>query len=153
MALIDDIPEPTRAHILALPIPTPDTAPFVAGPPLAARRIAMVTSAALHPSGEVPFLHGTTEFRELPSELPLSDIRMSHVSINFDRSGFQRDINVVYPMDRLRELAAAGEIGSVAATHYSVMGSTDPATMQDTVAALASRLVADRVEGVLFLPV
>ena len=51
---------------------------------------------------------------------------MSHVSINFDRAGFQRDLNVVYPVDRLRELVAEGVIGGMAETNFTVMGSTDP---------------------------
>jgi hypothetical protein len=42
---------------------------------------------------------------------------------------WQRDIKVIYPIDRLREFAAFGEIGGVADTHYTVMGSTDPAAM------------------------
>lgn len=44
---------------------------------------------------------------------------MSHVSTNFDRTGFQQDWNIVFPLDRLQELAAKGIIGSVAAYHYS----------------------------------
>ena len=51
---------------------------------------------------------------------------MSHISTNFDRTGFQQDINVVFPVDRLRELAARGTIGSVADFHYSFMGATAP---------------------------
>jgi D-proline reductase (dithiol) PrdB len=46
----------------------------------------------------------------LAGPLPAADTLMSHVSINFDRAGFQRDLNVVYPMDRMRELAPEGVI-------------------------------------------
>ena len=153
MARIDDIPQPTREHIIALDIPAPAERPFVTGRPLRERRVAMVSSAALHDRRELPFMHGSAEFRALPSSLSPADIRMSHVSINYDRSGFQRDINIAYPIDRLNELAADGTIGSVAATHYSVMGSTDPKTMGETVEALSVRLAADEVDAVLFLPV
>ena len=153
MARIDDIPAATREAVLALEIPTPVEQPFIAGGSLSERRVAIVSSAALHLRSELPFLPGSAEFRELPSATPAADIRMSHVSINFDRTGFQRDINVVYPIDRLSELAAEGLIGSVAATHYAVMGSTDPKTMSTTVEALVSRLKSDRVDAVLFLPV
>lgn len=153
MARIDDIPQPTRDAILALDIDTPESAPFVLGKPLAQRRIALISSAALHDRRELPFLPGSAEFRELPSSLAPADMRMSHVSINFDRSGFQRDINVVFPVDRLEELAAEGAVGSVAETHFSVMGSTDPKTMRETADALAARLKRDRVDAVLFLPV
>ncbi len=153
MARIEDIPEGTRAAILTLAIDEPETQPHVAGPPLADRRVAIVTSAALHDRREMPFLHGTPEFRELPSSLPTSDIRMSHVSINFDRAGFQRDINVAYPIDRLGELAAEGVIGSVAPTHYSVMGSTDPRTMDETANGIVDRLRQEGVDAVLLCPV
>ncbi len=153
MARIDDIPQPTREHIIALEIPSPGERPFVSGPALRQRRVAMVSSAALHDRRELPFLPGSAEYRALPSSLNPADIRMSHVSINYDRSGFQRDINIAYPIDRLNELAAEGVIGSVAATHYSVMGSTDPRTMGETVEALSGRLAADNVDAVLFLPV
>jgi D-proline reductase (dithiol) PrdB len=75
------------------------------------------------------------------------------VSINFDRAGFQRDINVVYPIDRLRELAADGVIGSVAAAHYTVMGSTDPAAMVQSADAIAAALLADKCNAVVLAPV
>ncbi len=78
---------------------------------------------------------------------------MSHVSIGFDRSGFQRDINVVYPIDRLRELAAAGAIGGVAPTHYAVLGSTDPAGMEAAADLMAARMRAEQVDTVFLSPV
>ncbi len=153
MAHIHDIPQGTRDAILALDIETPSSNPFVAGPPLNQRRVAIVSSAALHASNEPPFLHGTPEFRELKSSLPVADIRMSHVSINYDRQGFQRDVNIAYPIDRLNELAQEGIIGAVSDTHYAVMGSTDPKTMTETVEALLARFRRDRIDAVLFSPV
>ena len=153
MARIEDIPQATREAVLALEIPEPDNRPFVVGPPLRERRVAIVSSAALHDRRELPFMPGSAEYRELPASLPAADIRMSHVSINFDRSGFQRDINVAYPVERLGELAAEGAIGSVADSHYAVMGSTDPATMTETVEALVARFLRDRIDAVLFSPV
>jgi D-proline reductase (dithiol) PrdB len=106
MARPEDIPEPTRTAVTTVPCPSFGTTPFVEGPPLAQRRIAIITSAALIKRGELPFHFGSTEYRTVPADRHGSDILMSHVSINFDRSGFQRDINTVYPIDRLRELAA-----------------------------------------------
>jgi D-proline reductase (dithiol) PrdB len=78
---------------------------------------------------------------------------MSHASVNFDRTAFQRDINVVFPLDRLRAMAAAGAIGSLAATHYSFMGATDPRGMEANARAVAGRLKSDRVDAVLLTPV
>jgi len=50
------------------------------------------------------------------------DLKFSHVSTNWDRSGFAVDINVVLPIDRVRELARDGIIGSVAEHFFSFMG-------------------------------
>ena len=85
--------------------------------------------------------------------MPTGDILISHVSINFDRTGFQRDVNVVYPIDRLRELAAEGVIGGVAETHFTVMGSTDPAGMTEAADQIAGRLRQERIDAVLLSPV
>jgi len=78
---------------------------------------------------------------------------MTHISTNFDRTGFQQDWNVVFPLERLRELAAEGIIGSVAAYHYSFMGATDPAEMEPAARNLALLLKGDRVDGALLVPV
>ena len=153
MARLEDIPRPTRDAVLNLVSTRFDTAPFVAGPPLAQRRIAIVSSAALIRRGDAPFPFGTPEVRFLPADLPTPDLRISHVSINFDRAGFQRDINTVYPIDRLRELAADGAIGGVADTHYTVMGSTDPATMAETADQITGQLRQERIDAVLLSPV
>jgi D-proline reductase (dithiol) PrdB len=103
--------------------------------------------------GERPFVSGDTDFRVIPADTRAGDILMSHVSVNFDRTGFQRDLNVVLPLDRLRTMAEIGAIGSVAANHYSFMGATDPRGMQDHARTVAGRLKDDGVDGVLLTPV
>ena len=153
MARLEDIPQPTRDAVATLAIAEPDATPWVSPPPLAQSRIAILTSAALHRSTELPFPAGTAEFRELPATLAPADMLMTHISINFDRVGFQRDVNVAYPIDRLQELAAEGIIGSLAPTHYAVMGSTDPATMAATADGIARRLKQESVDAVLLCPV
>ena len=153
MARIEDIPQPTRDAVLTVPCPSFDTQPFVQGPALSARRVATVSSAALIRRGDQPFPFGSAECRFLPAATPADQILISHVSINFDRSGFQRDLNVVYPIDRLRELAAEGVIGGVAETHYTVMGSTDPAGMSQAADQIAGQLKQERIDAVLLTPV
>jgi D-proline reductase (dithiol) PrdB len=153
MARLEDIPEPTRTNISALACASLDARPFVSGPPLSRRRVSILSSAALFSPPALPFTPGSAEYRELPASLPAADIHMSHVSINFDRSGWQRDFNVVYPMDRLRELATAGVIGSVADVHFSVMGSTDPALMEKTADDISVRMKQYGVDAVVLCPV
>jgi D-proline reductase (dithiol) PrdB len=153
MARIEDVHQPTRDNVVALECTSLDARPFVSGPILSERRVAIVSSAALFPREGRPFAPGSAEFCELPSSQPAGDILMSHVSINFDRAGWQRDINVVYPIDRLRELADEGVIGSIGTKHFSVMGSTDPKLMTETAGSLSARLKRDGIDAVLFTPV
>lgn len=151
MARTEDIPQPTRDAIIGLECPAFPDAPWVDAKPLDDSRIAILTTAALHQKSDAPFPTGTAEFRKLPSSI--TDPAISHISINFDRSGMQRDINVAFPIDRLKELAAEGLIGSVAETHYSTMGSTDPMMMSETADAIASDLKSQSVDVLLLVPV
>jgi D-proline reductase (dithiol) PrdB len=153
MARLEDIPEPTRTAVANIPCPSFDTTPFVTGPALAERRVAIVSSAALIHRGDKLFPFGSGEYRAVPGSWNGNDILMSHVSINHDRAGFQRDLNVVYPLDRLRELAADGVIGSVTDQNFTVMGSTDPASMVQSADGIAAALLADRCNAVVLCPV
>jgi D-proline reductase (dithiol) PrdB len=92
-------------------------------------------------------------YRLIPGGIPAGDLVMTHISTNFDRTGFQQDWNVVFPLDRLRELAQEGIIGSVADYHYSFMGAADPATMESSAKKLADPLKGDRVDAALLVPV
>ena len=153
MARMTDLPQATQTNMTNLECPGFETTPFASGPPLAERRVAVVTSAGLVRRGERPFVSGDVDYRVLPADTPANQILMSHVSVNFDRTAFQRDINVVFPLDRLRAMAAAGAIGSLAATHYSFMGATDPRGMEANARAVAGRLKSDQVDAVLLTPV
>lgn len=128
----------------------------VAGPPLSQRRIAIVTTAGIHARSDRPFAPGGTgtQYRVIAGDTPACDLVMSHVSVNFDRTGFQRDWNVVFPLQRLSALADAGTIGSVAAYHYAFMGAISPVTRYEpTAREIAAHLRADRVDGVVLSPV
>lgn len=153
MTRLTDLPPAQAERLAALDCPDFATRPFVAGGPLSERRVAIVSSAGLVVRGERPFRGGDADYRVIPGDTAPDDLLISHVSINFDRTGFQEDRNVVFPIDRLRELAREGTIGSVAATHYSFMGATDPVRMEDHARALAGRLKADDVDAVLLSPV
>jgi D-proline reductase (dithiol) PrdB len=153
MARLEDIYQPTRDNIVAAECPVIDGEPFVEGPPLSERKIAILTSAALYPRGGNPLLYNSGDYLEIPTSLPNSEILMSHVSINYDRTGWQRDINVVYPIDRLRELADEGVIGAVADVNFTVLGSTEPTKMLESAESIAARVKRDRIDSILFSPV
>jgi len=113
----------------------------------------MISTAALQHRDDKPFMLGTGDYRVIADDTPANDLVMAHVSTNFDRSGFEQDLNVVLPLDRMHEMAEAGEIGSVARFHYAFMGSTDPVEMEDAARAMAGHLKADGVDSCILLPV
>jgi D-proline reductase (dithiol) PrdB len=128
---------------------------WVTPPPLAKARIAIVTTAGLHRRGDRPFGPSakSTDYRIIPGATPASELVMSHQSVNFDRSGFQEDHNVVFPIDRLNELARSSTVGSVAEYHYAFMGAAPIRELQPKAAELAGLLKQDSVDAVLLSPV
>ena len=153
MVRLTDLKAAQAERYAGIECPDFATTPWVGGPPLSERRVAIVASAGLVLRGEPPFRGGDGDFRVIPGRVAPDQLLLSHISINLDRSGFQEDWNVVLPLDRFRELAAERRIGSVAATHYSFMGATDPARMEEHARTVAGRLKQDRVDAVLLSPV
>lgn len=154
MARLERLPRTEQVSLPAMVCPTYDDEPWVAPKPMHERRVAIVNTAGLMKrEGERPVAPRAPDYRTIPQDLPASQIFMSHVSVNFDRSGFYQDANCALPRDRLSELAEQGFIGGVAAEHYSFMGATEPAQMEPNARALAAKLLADGVDTVLLVPV
>jgi D-proline reductase (dithiol) PrdB len=153
MARLERMMEPMKSHLAKLHCPSFENQSWVSGKPLADRRISLISTAGLQRRGDRPFEGMTGDYRVIPGDIKARDLVMTHISTNFDRTGFQQDWNVVFPLDRLHELAAEGIIGSVAAYHYSFMGATDPAEMESAARNLASLLKGDGVDGALLVPV
>jgi len=142
-----------RQHLLNLPCPTYESSPYVTGVTVKKSRIAIISTAGLHRRSDRPFAVGESGYRLIPNSCPADELVMSHISTNFDRTGFQLDINTVLPLDRLNEMAKTGAIGSTAEYHYSFMGATDPLQMNEEARDLASIMKKDRVDAVLLIPV
>jgi D-proline reductase (dithiol) PrdB len=153
MAKLKDLSEPMRSHLLNLPCPSFDEHPWIGGPALSNRRVAIISTAGLHRRGDRPFESTTGDYRIIPGDIEAKDLVMTHVSTNFDRTGFQQDWNVVFPLDRLREMADHKIIGAVADYHYSFMGAADPSTMAPSAHKLAELLKGDAVDAALLVPV
>jgi D-proline reductase (dithiol) PrdB len=120
---LDRLPQINRSNLLNLPVPVNDTAPFAnLAKPLSACRIAIVTTAGIHRRGDRPFGPGEQTYRVIPSDTPAAELVQSHTSLGFDRTPTMRDVNIAFPIDRLRELVGRGELGGVGPHHYSFMG-------------------------------
>ena len=129
-------------------------APWVDPKPLTESTVAIVTTSGLHRRDDAPFTLGAVDYRILPGDVDFADVVLSHISANFDRSAFQHDPNISFPIDRLREMAQDGEIGGVANWHYSFMGAMpNPNLFEETGTQVGELLAADGVDVVLLVPV
>ncbi len=153
MVYLAEMPADARETLLGQPLPEFADTPWTAPRPLTQCRVAIISTAGLHRADDTPFRGGAGDYRILPGDCNPAELRMSHVSTNFDRLGFQYDVNTVFPLDRLRELERDGVIGSVAKHHYSFMGATPPAAMEANARELAGVLNGDRVDVVLLMGV
>lgn len=154
MVRLSDLIPADAQHLLDKNTTAFDTEPFVEGPPLPERRVAIISTAGLHPAGQNNFALRDTGYRVIPGSYNAGDLVMSHSSVNFDRTGFQQDVNIVFPIDRLRELETAGAIGSVADYHYSFMGAGwEPHEIEATCNELVGLLKEDQVNAALLVPV
>lgn len=153
MARLSDLPEGMRNRLVELDCPAPGAVSWVTGPPLSQRQVAIVSTAGLFLRGEQPFQAGDPDFRRIPHSAAADDVLMSHVSVNFDRTGWQRDPETVLPRAALDRLAADGTIGGVAPGHYSFMGATDPQAMAGQARSVAAQLKDEGSDSAILIPV
>ena len=126
--------------------------------PLSASTVAFVTTAGVHHRNQTPYdMHdhdGDPSFRELDLSLPLDSLMITHDY--YDHGDADRDLNVVFPVERLRELAAVGEIGGVARFAYGFMGHITGRHLETlkrrTAPEVAARLKKAGVDAVLLAP-
>ena len=115
--------------------------------------VAIVTSAALHHPGDEEFTMLDIGYRVLESSK--HDYLLRHWSPNFDTTGFALDINTVFPIGRLQELADRKVIGKVSDQHLSYAGNQfDLSSIRlDSGPAGAQFLKEQGVDVVLLTPV
>ncbi len=122
--------------------------------PLDEATVALVTTCGMHRRDDPPFRPGALDYRLLPRGVDWGDVVVSHISANFDRSALADDPNVAMPLDRLEELAAAGEIGGVSRWHYSFMGAQpQPQRLEETGTEVGNLLAEDGVDVALLVPI
>jgi D-proline reductase (dithiol) PrdB len=151
---------PTRLFLKAYPWRRIHPVPQAAlKKPLSQSRLALVSSAGFIAPGQEPFdssvRGGDFSFRQIPSDIQVTNLIETHRSESFDHTGIQQDPNLAFPIDRARELVRSGRVGSLNHRHLSFMGSiTAPGRLTKETAPEAARwLVADQVDAALLVPV
>ena len=92
--------------------------------PLKKCKVALITTGGLHlktdESFDLNILDGDPSFRKIPADVKPDDLHIAHKWYN--HKFINSDINCVFPIDRMREYAKKGMIGSLSEDHYSFMG-------------------------------
>ncbi len=84
-------------------------------------KIAFATAAGVHLKNDKRFnLAGDFSYRLIPGKANAQDLMVSHGG--YDNGDVNKDVNCMFPVDRLKELKEDGFIGDVAPTHIGFMG-------------------------------
>ena len=122
--------------------------------PLSECRLGLVASGGVYVTGQVAFHHkDDTSFRQVPTNVATKDLRATHFA--YDLTDARADPNVVFPIDRLRELVRDGRIGSLASEALTFMGGIYSArrVREELAPRITERLLAERVDVALLVPV
>ncbi len=113
-------------------------------------KVALATAAGVHLKSDKRFnLAGDFTFREIPGDAKSSDLMVSHGG--YDNGDVNKDINCMFPIDRIRELADEGFIKGIAPVNFGFMGGGgDQAKFtNETGPEIARRLKEEGVDAVL----
>ncbi len=129
--------------------------------PLSECTVAMVSTAGLAMADDRPFDRegerrdpwwGDPSYRVIPRDARAEDVRVWHTHVN--NAPAELDLDCAFPLRRLLELEADGEVGRSATSHYSIMGYIlDPTVLlEESTPEMIERMRAEQVDVVLLVP-
>ncbi len=122
--------------------------------PLSECTVALFTTGGVHLRSDIPFdidsAHGDWSFRTVPNDVNTSDLTITHS--HYSHVDADRDVNCMFPVDRLRELAGQGVIGGITPNSYAIMGfNPDPANLMEKTAPELARLYKNEGADLIFM--
>ncbi len=124
--------------------------------PLSESRLTFISTAGVQPRGTLPFdtVHpiGDYTFRRVPSDSKPSELEIHQ--LKYPTAGATRDLNVIFPLERLQELAREGVIGGLTENFFSFIGyNMDAERLERTLAEdIADAVVAEGSDIALLSP-
>lgn len=124
--------------------------------PLSESRLTFVSTSGVQPKGTLPFdtVHpvGDYTFRRIPSNSKPSDLEIHQ--LKYPTVGADRDLNVIYPIERLQELVEEKFIGELAENFFSFIGyNMDAERLERTLAEdIADAVEAEKPDVALLAP-
>jgi D-proline reductase (dithiol) PrdB len=115
--------------------------------PLASCRLTLVSSCGVHLKTEKPLdvCHpfGDFRFMRVPSRVKHEELIVHQLKYPHDDADL--DVNVIFPIERLQELAQEGRLGGLTANFFSFIGyNMDPEKFERTVAAGIAEAVVEQ---------
>ncbi|HZS79539.1 MAG TPA: glycine/sarcosine/betaine reductase selenoprotein B family protein [Ktedonobacteraceae bacterium] len=131
---------------------TPGTIPWTPlKRPLSEATVALVTTSGVHCRADRPFaLPSDSTYREIPRTASNEDLCITHE--RYDRRDAAQDINLIFPLERLRELEDEGVIGHVAETSYGFGFVDNPRELLPAGRKVGSLLANASVDLVVLVP-
>jgi len=133
----------------------PDTPPWTPiSKPLSECRITLVGSGGIYRHGQVAFhTKDDTSVRVIPTKTPTSELRTAHFA--YDQTDARKDPNCIFPLDRLGEMVADGEIAGLTPNSFAFMGGiySTRRLEAETVPTIVERCKAEEPDLVLLVPV
>lgn len=118
--------------------------------PLNEMKIGLATAAGVHLKTQKRFnFAGDFTYRFIPGDAPTSDMMVSHGG--YDNGDVNKDINCMFPVDPLNELASKGYIKGVAEFHAGFMGGggNQEKFKNETGPAIAAKFKEEGVDAVV----
>jgi D-proline reductase (dithiol) PrdB len=119
--------------------------------PLSASTVVLVSTGGVHLRRDRPFnLNDDASFRVIPKDVEPGDLAISHQA--YDRTDALRDINLVFPIERLRELEAEQVIGRLAEEHYGFGLMGNAGQLMPAIKEVARRIRESGADLALLVP-
>ena len=123
--------------------------------PLNECKIALITTAGFYINGQQPYVNNDCSYREIPNTIQTHELKIGHKSLAYDKTDTKTDANLVFPIDRFRELENDEKIGSLNTRHFSFMGSISKPQhlITKTAPDVSNMLKNDEVDVAFLIPV
>lgn len=119
--------------------------------PLSEATVALVTTGGVHVCVDQPFdIKSDASYREIPRSAANKDLCITHD--HYDRRDAIRDLNLVFPLERLLELEREGVIKRAAGVHYSFGFTREPQELIDPGRQVGAKQAHAGVDLVVLVP-
>ncbi len=122
--------------------------------PMSRSRLGLIATGGIYVEGQTAFhFKDDTSYRAIPTDVDSQRLRATHFA--YDLTDARSDINVVFPIDTLRDLVAEGVVGALGEHAYTIMGGIYSArrVSEELVPGLVRRCREDELDAVLLVPV